>query len=249
MVYVLIVLFGLAVGSFLNVVIYRLPGKISFVKGRSFCPHCKHALTAIDLIPLISFLLLRGRCRYCGKPIAWQYPLVELATAGAFLLFFLHEGFSIAFLVHLIFAAFLIVIFVIDFERYLILDVVSLPGILFAFLGSVFFLHEPLVSVLIAGILGGGFFLIQFVLSKGKWIGGGDIRLGVLSGFMLGLERFSLALVLAYIVGAFVGIVLILGGKKSWKSKMPFGTFLSASTLIFLLFGQQIADWFFSFYL
>lgn len=241
---ILVAILGLVVGSFLNAVIYRLHVKVSFMRGRSYCPNCKHDLNAKDLVPLFSFLFLRGKCRYCNKKISWQYPLVEFFTMASFLILYLQFGLNIDFFVYLIFTGFLMVIFVYDLKYYLILDKVSVPAIIVAFLLSFFVLEIDIVSLLISALIGGGFFLLQFVISKGKWIGGGDIRLGVIMGLMLGYPVILVALFIAYILGSVIGVVLIAGKKKKWKSQVPFGTFLSIATYIAFIVGEYIVEYY-----
>lgn len=236
----LVLIVGLVVGSFLNAVIYRLHVGKSFVRGRSFCPHCKHGLAGPDLVPLFSFIFLRGKCRYCHQPISWQYPLVEAGMAAAFLALYLHLGFQPQFFVYALYTCFLMVIFVFDWRYYLILDRVSVPAIIIALPLSVFVLHIPITSLLIGGLIGGGFFFLQFLVSRGKWIGGGDIRLGLIMGFMLGTGPVLVALFIAYLTGSIIGGALVIVRKKQWKSQVPFGTFLSAATFITFLVGQGI---------
>ena len=240
MTFILVIILGLVVGSFLNAVIYRLKVGVSFLKGRSYCPFCEHDLTFWDLIPLFSFVFLKGKCRYCQKPISWQYPLVELATALAFLLLIWHFGLGYEFFVYLIYTCFLLVIFTYDLRYYLIPDKVSLPAMVVAFLLSFFVLKISLISLLGGALIGGGFFLVQFVVSKGKWIGGGDIRLGILMGVMLGYQQLLVALFIAYLLGSFIGLGLIIFGKKKLRSQVPFGTFLSLATFIAFLFGDLL---------
>lgn len=240
----IVVIFGLAVGSFLNAVVYRLHQKISFMHGRSFCPWCRHELRATDLIPVVSFFMLRGRCRYCRKKISWQYPLVELTTAVVFLLLWWQFGITWSLLVYMLYSAVLIVIFVFDLKYYLILDKVTLPAMAVAAVLSALILRIDVLSLAIGALVGGGFFWLQFVVSKGKWIGGGDIRLGLLMGLMLGFPNILVALFIAYFLGSMIGIALIAGKEKKWKSKVPFGTFLSAATVVAILVGQQIIDYY-----
>ncbi|MFH0804814.1 MAG: prepilin peptidase [Patescibacteria group bacterium] len=241
---VLVAILGLVVGSFLNVVIYRLHAGVNFVRGRSYCPHCKHDLSAADLVPLFSFIFLRGRCRYCRKSISWQYPLVELGTSLAFLALFCRFGLTPEFFVYLVYAALLVAVFVYDLRYYLILDRVSLPAAVIGFVFSLTILHISAVHLLIGGAIGAGFFLLQFVVSRGRWIGGGDIRLGLAMGFMLGYPHVLVALFVAYVLGSLVGIGLILAGGKTWQSKVPFGTFLTAATLLTFLFGEQVVSYY-----
>ena len=241
---ILVAILGLVVGSFLNAVVYRLHVKVSFMRGRSYCPSCKHDLGAKDLVPLFSYLFLKGKCRYCSKKISWQYPLVEFFTMVSFLTLYWQFGLSIDFFVYIIYTIFLIIIFVYDLKYYLILDKVSVPAIIVAFLLSFFVLEIEFVSLLISALIGGGFFLLQFVISKGKWIGGGDIRLGVIMGFMLGYPVILAALFIAYILGSVIGVVLIAGKKKKWKSQVPFGTFLSIATYIAFIVGEYVVEYY-----
>lgn len=255
MFYALIVILGLISGSFLNAVIFRLKSGEQFITGHSKCPRCGHALGFWDLIPLFTFIFLRGKCRYCHQPIDWQYPLVELVTAAVFTigcLYFL--PLSVAFynqpltsylpyLAYLIFSCFLIIIFVYDLRYYLILDKVSLTALVIAF-GANYLLGRPLFNLAGAATLIGGFFTLQFIVSRGKWIGGGDIRLGLVMGAMLGWPISLVALGLAYLIGAAIGLILVAFKKKDLNSQLPFGTFLSLTTWACLLWGQKILAWY-----
>lgn len=241
---VLVIILGLMVGSFLNAVIYRLHAKVSFLRGRSYCPHCKHTLATKDLLPVISFVMLRGRCRYCRKAISWQYPLVELATALAFLLLYGTFGLGVELFVYFVYTAFLIIMFVYDLRYYLILDKVSLPLMLVAALGSWLLLRVDPLQLLYGAVAVGGFFLLQFMLSRGKWIGGGDIRLGVVMGLMLGWPQVLVALFIAYCFGSVVGIGLVLTRQKRWQSQVPFGTFLTAATFAGFFLSDRVVQYY-----
>lgn len=243
--YLVVIIMGLITGSFLNAVIFRLNQKTSFVKGRSKCMSCKHELGVLDLIPVFSWLFLRGKCRYCKKKIDWQYPVVELGTAVLFvwaLIETMHAS-SVQTIFYFIIIAFLIIIFVYDLRYQLILDRVSLPAIVIALLGNLY-LGEIWWSLLLGAGIGGGIFLLQFVVSRGKWVGGGDIRLGVLMGVLLGWEKTLVALFLAYVMGALVGVILIIKKKKQMGEAIAFGTFLVVGTLIALFYGDVIIDWY-----
>ncbi len=239
-------IFGLVIGSFLNVVISRLGAKKSFWSGRSFCPHCHKPIYWYDNIPLLSFIILGGKCRSCHKKISWQYPAIELATGLIFLLLFGYFGLSAKFFIYVIFSTFLIVIFVYDLKHYLILDRVSIPAMVVAFLASLYLGVNP-ASLILGVIIGGGFFAVQFFISGGKWVGDGDIRLGALMGLMLGLKFLLLALFFAYLMGSVVGLALIVFGRKKMSSALPFGPFLTLATFITLLFGQKILNWYLNF--
>jgi len=248
----LLAVLGLIIGSFLNVVILRLKAGEQFVKGRSKCLNCSHNLGFWDLIPLFSFIFLKAKCRYCKAKISWQYPLVELATGILFIIGYYHFllGNNLItqlpyYLVYLIFTCFLIVIFVYDFKYYLILDKVSLTAFALAMVLNIY-LGKSWQGLLLASLVVGGFFLFQFLISKGTWIGGGDIRLGLVMGAMLGWPHVLAALFLAYILGAVVGLILLIVKIKGWKSQLPFGTFLTPATLIVYLWGNNLINWYFN---
>jgi len=240
----LVAILGLIVGSFLNAVIYRLHKKVSFLRGRSYCPWCKHDLSAKDLIPLFSFLFLKGKCRYCRKNISWQYPLVEFGTMATFLILYWQFGLTLDFFVYLIYTSLLMVIFVYDLKYYLILDKVSVPAMAVAAICSYFILNISILDMFVGVLIGGGFFLLQFYISKGKWIGGGDIRLGIVMGLMLGWPAILPALFLAYVLGSIIGIILIISKKKKMKSQVPFGTFLSLATFLTFIIGDVVIDYY-----
>ncbi len=237
---ILIFIFGLCVGSFLNVVIYRLQKKQSVVKPHSYCPRCRHRLFWFDLIPMVSFVILRGSCRYCQKKISWQYPLVEAACGLLFVFFLLADGLTPILFFHLLFSVILLLVFVYDLKYFLIPDAFILVGAVGAILASIFWGTPVFPQALLGSILGGGFFAFLVLISRGRWMGGGDVKLGFLMGLILGWSHLLLALFLAFVGGALVGIILILAGKKTLKSAVPFGTFLSVATLVALLFGDKL---------
>lgn len=234
---------GTALGSFCNVVIYRLHAGGSPVRGRSYCPHCKHTLAPADLVPVLSFLLLRGKCRYCGGAISAQYPLVEIAMGIATALMVFRFGITAASAAGIVLAGMLLIIFVYDLKHQLILDRVSIPAMVVGIAASIA-LHRPFLSILVGGILGAAFFLVQYLLSKGRWIGGGDIRLGAVLGLALGWPLVAVAMVIAYLSGAAVAVVLIISRKRTLKSMVPFGTFLSAAGVVTYLWGDAILAWY-----
>lgn len=241
-----IFILGLLVGSFLNVVIFRIHRSESFLAGRSKCLFCKHALHPRDLVPLFSFLVLRGRCRYCRHQISWQYFWVELACGLAFVLIYQHAWPDyLQILAWLIAACFLIIIFVYDLKYYLILDKVIIPAIVLAFLANVLLGVHP-GNLLLAGLLGGGFFWLQYVMSHGRWIGGGDIRLGAYLGVLLGWPQVVTALFIAYVGGSLVSVALLIWQRKGLKDKVPFGTFLTVAAFIALLYGDKLVNWYWS---
>jgi len=234
--------FGLATGSFLNVVIFRMRLGKNFL-GRSACLACGKILKWVDNIPVLSFINLKGRCRYCQSRISWQYPLIELSLGIIFIFGYFRFGINLELMAFVIFAAFLSVIFVYDLKHYLILDKVTVPAMVLALVLNPLFGKSPVDLILGASILA-GFFLLQYFISGGRWIGGGDIRMGAVMGFMLGWKLGLLALFMAYMFGAVAGVVLLALKKKKIGSEIPFGTFLSLATLICLLYGQEILNWY-----
>lgn len=239
-------LLGLIVGSFLNVVIYRLKNGESAFQGRSHCPLCKHTLAWQDLIPLVSFVLLRGKCRYCGGRISLQYPFVELATSLIFLLifneFFLPAGgFQTLYL--FIIASLLIVLFVYDLRHYILPDKILFPAIGLALFWNLFALNE-LANPLAAGVIASAFFFAIFVLSKGRAMGFGDVKLALFMGLFLGWPNILVALLFAFVAGAILGIGFILLRQKGWRSEIPFGPFLIAGTFVAFLWGKELVDWY-----
>ncbi|MBI4363473.1 MAG: prepilin peptidase [Candidatus Doudnabacteria bacterium] len=263
MVIVIVIVLGLITGSFLNVVIFRLHSGKSFLfrrrafssgrnsdrasaseLARSQCLTCGRQLQALDLIPLLSFLFLRGKCRYCGKKISWQYPIVELATAITFGLLVQNFQFSIfnfQFWFQAIIASFLIVIAVYDYKHYLILDKVILPASLTALIYQIW--QGNLAWALLGALIIAGFFSLQYFASKGRWIGFGDVKLGIFLGLIFAQNALGF-LVFAYVVGAVVALLLMAFGGKGLKSRVPFGTILGFSAIIFLLWGDRLVQWY-----
>jgi prepilin signal peptidase PulO-like enzyme (type II secretory pathway) len=243
--------FGLFIGSFLACLVYRLENNQSFLRSRSFCPKCKHTLGVWDLAPVLSFVWLRGKCRYCRQEISWQHPLSELGTAVVFFLvsFFSSDYSSLVY--YLIASSFLIIIFIYDLKHYLILDKVIYPAIALAlafnsrllFSGQASLFFSFLLSALGAAL----FFILIILVSRGKWLGQGDVKLAIFMGLLLGWPGIALALFLANFLGAIIGIGLILARKKSLKSEVPFGPFLVVGTLIALFWGERIVNWYLNF--
>ena len=291
MIYLIIFIIGLSAGSFLNCLIYRLEEEKSFLKGRSYCPHCKQVLKWQDLIPVLSFLILRGKCRYCQKPISLQYPLVELITgllfvlifnfspalaenpavAGQFSIFSAFGGIPLGWdnfqtLINLCFLfsvfCFLIIIFVFDLKHFIIPDKIIYPAIGIVFLYRLFeilnffprqgggsCLGGTIFNYLISAVLAGAFFLFVVLITKGRGMGIGDIKLAFLMGLFLGFPDILVALFFAFIIGAIIGIGLILMKKKTLKSEVPFGPFLVAGTFIAFFWGQTFIDWYFQLFI
>jgi len=240
--YLIIFLFGLIVGSFLNCIIYRLEVGKSFLGGHSFCPYCKHELVWHDLIPVFSFLMLKGKCRYCQKPISIQYPLVELTTAILFVLVFnsqnlLNTGYL------LLTTSFLIIIFVYDLKHYIIPDKVIFTAILTSFL-FLFTTNSLLLNAVLSAFGASFFFLLIYLISQGQWMGFGDVKLSFLMGLHLGFPNILVALFSAFFTGAIIGLILIAQSKKTLKSMVPFGPFLVFGTFLAMFYGELIINWY-----
>lgn len=248
---------GTVIGSFLNVLVFRTHGNESLL-GRSHCMTCEQPIKFYDLIPVLSFFLLRRRCRHCRAPISWQYPLIEFTTGLLFMLIYLRydEGIFVPavadstmlwlyFWRDVLFALLLVIVFVYDLRYTMILDRFTLPAMIVALILN-FWLGVPATSLLLGGFLLAFFFAAQFLISEGRWVGGGDIRMGALMGFMLGFQNSLVALFIAYMLGAAVGLLLVLSDKATPKSQIPFGTFLAIATFIALTIGDQIVTWYLS---
>jgi len=244
MLYLFIFLFGLSVGSFLNCVIYRLEIGSSFLKGRSFCPYCKHTLSWQDLIPVLSFVFLQGLCRYCRQKISLQYPLVELATGTIFLLIFLTNSNIYAYAFLLLMASFLIVIFVYDLKHYIIPDSMVFSAIAAALLYQLLFFWPDLYLPFLSAIGASGFFLAIVLFSRGKWMGLGDVKLAFFMGLLLSWPHIIVALFLSFLIGAIIGLGLISASRKTIKSEIPFGPFLILGTAIAFFWGDMIVEWY-----
>ena len=241
-------IFGAIVGSFLNVVILRLPQEnASIAFPASHCPKCKAELHWYENVPVLSYLFLRGKCGHCGVKISIQYPLVELTMALLSLGLFAKFGVSFLFLGYFLFAASLLVIIVIDYYHYIIPDVIDLPGIVLGFLFSFF---NPLVSwqsSLLGILVGGGFFwLVAWlfeVIRKKEGMGGGDIKLLAMIGAWLGWQSLPFVIFFSALTGAIIGSVGLYLLKREQSSMIPYGPFLSVAALIYMYSSETISKY------
>lgn len=234
--------FGSIVGSFLNVCIYRIPAGKSIVLPSSHCMNCNQPIKFYDNIPIISYILLRGRCRNCNIKISLMYPVVEGLTAALSALLFVQYGLSLQYLLTFIFTCALIIITFIDLEHQIIPDVITLPGIPLFFLAAIFFMNmRPLDSLLGIAIGGGLFYLIAAgyeLLRKTEGMGGGDIKLMAMLGAFLGWQSLWFILLVSSILGAVVGIAAMLSKGEDMKYAVPFGPFLSVAAVSYLFLGD-----------
>lgn len=236
-------IFGLLIGSFLNVLIWRLPREES-IQGRSHCPNCGHTLNWLDLFPVLSIILFRAKCRYCKSKISLRYPLIEVITATLFAFAWVHFT-PVDFVSTLLFAkaliiiAVCIVVFVIDLEHYLILDKVIFPVLVVM---GMFAIALQTYGNFVASIVGFIPFWAMWHYSKGKWMGFGDAKYLAFMGLALGPISLAVGLFVSFTVGALIGLILIVIGQKNMSSKLPFGTFLAFSTILGLFFGPKLWD-------
>lgn len=262
MIIAILFVLGLCLGSFVNAWVWRVreqskskkpKQELSILHGRSMCPSCKHTLGAYDLVPVFSWLFLRGRCRYCRKPISVQYPAVELATASLFMLSYVFWPASWSVYQYMLLGFWLVQLVILmalavyDLRWYL------LPNRMVAALGVVVglqilvqyvFLRSGgwvLLSSILAAAVGGGFFWILFQISDGKWIGGGDVKLGAILGLIVATPiKAFLVLFLASLLGLLIALPLLISRQAGKGTQLPFGPFLIAATIIVSLFGSQV---------
>lgn len=269
MIVLILIVLGLCFGSFVNALTWRLheqskkhskedAKKLSIMKGRSICPHCHHQLAAKDLLPLVSWVLLRGKCRYCKKPISWRYPAVELLTTLLFVASYLYwpdkpfETYDwLNFGLWLVCLVGFVALLSYDIRWMLLPNKIVFP-LFIPVLASVFAEAifstkdmQPFIDAALGGLIGGGIFYILFQISGGKWIGGGDVKLGFLLGILIGgAEHAFLLLFMASLLGTLFILPLMLAKKITHKSRIPFGPFLIVAAVIVQLWGQDILNWY-----
>lgn len=276
MIIVMLIVLGLCMGSFVNALVWRLHkqqeqsnakspklkkaknSSLSILNGRSMCPSCRHALAWYDLIPVLSWFSLKAKCRYCHKPISWQYPAVELLTASLFVASYVFwpqtlalysEAFLFAF--WLIFVTGFIALAIYDLRWMILPDRIVFPlqflAVIYALL-TILVLQKGLSGLLaafLAVLSSAGLFYVLFQISKGKWIGGGDVKLAVVLGLVLGDPiKVFMMLFIASLLGTCISLPLLMIGKFNRTSKLPFGPLLIIGTTIVYLFGSHLIDWY-----
>jgi leader peptidase (prepilin peptidase) / N-methyltransferase len=248
---IFLLLFGLAVGSFLNVCIYRLPRHESLNWPGSHCTACNRALSWYENVPVVSWLALRGRCRTCGEPISPVYPIVEAVTGAVFVAGFFIYGWTPLLAVRLLFASAMIVLFAIDLRHHILPNVITVPGAVIGFLLS-FLLPPGWLASLIGLVAGGG---VLFVIGETYYrlrgiegLGMGDVKMLATIGAFLGWKLMLVTLVLASFAGSFVGIGLLLSGRGDMKFALPFGTFLAVGALVAAVAGDPLLAWYLGMY-
>ncbi|HQZ40075.1 MAG TPA: prepilin peptidase [Vicinamibacterales bacterium] len=248
---VLVGVLGLAIGSFLNVVIHRLPRGQSLLTPPSTCPSCGTRLRAIDNVPVLSWIALRGRCHACRAPISAQYPLVEGATAALFVLVAWLTPVGPVLVAHLVLVVLLVVLFGIDWHHQILPNVLTLPGIvigfLFSLLGPPGWMASLMGATLGAGILY-GIAAVYFAVRREEGLGMGDVKMLAMIGAFLGWKAVLVTLILASFSGALVGVGLIAASRGGMRLALPFGTFLSVGALAAMLVGEPLVTWYAGFF-
>jgi leader peptidase (prepilin peptidase) / N-methyltransferase len=237
-------IFGLIIGSFLNVLIYRIPLKLDFVKGRSFCPSCHHELGAFDLFPVFSYVFLKGQCRYCHEKISLRYPLIELLTGILFTLVYLRFGLSITSLIGILLTSTLIVLSMIDLDTMEFNDGFSIFILILGAISMAIFLPNPMTTIF-------GMFVISLpmyaIAALTGGFGGADIKLMGAAGLLLGFPNIIVAFFIGVLTGGIQAVVLLKKGNDK-KSMMPFGPHLALGIYLAFLVGKPLLDWYLGFF-
>jgi len=238
---ILFFILGSVVGSFLNVVIYRLPRHESLIFPQSHCPKCGHKLSSSDLIPIVSYIFLKGKCRYCGAKISPIYPTIEGLTGILFALIYLKFGFSLLTFKYIIFISFLIVVAFIDLFEGVVFDSVVIPGALVGFLfGALHNLKDTIFGVIFYAVLFFLIIVISKIFYKEGGMGEGDLTAGIMIGAFLGLRLGIVAFLLSFFIGAIVGILIMLVSKKGGKTQIPFVPYMAIASILAIFFGNYI---------
>jgi leader peptidase (prepilin peptidase) / N-methyltransferase len=235
---------GLIIGSFLNVCIYRIPKNESISFPPSHCTSCDNKIGSYDLIPVLSYILLKGKCRHCGEKISIKYPIIELLTGVLFVLLYIKFGLSFELVKYSALTGWLIVIGIIDFETTDIYFKTTITGIIAAgvFIIVGYFLGYGVSEYILGGLLGSGLISVIVLLTKG--MGWGDVEVFLLSGLFIGLKLTAITLFFSFIIGGVAGILLIILKKKSRKDYIPFAPYITIGTMIAVLIGDQILKWY-----
>jgi len=249
-----IVLFGLAWGSFLNVVIYRLPRGLNLATPPSACPGCGKRIRPWDNVPVLSYLILRGKCRACGFHIPVSYFLVEVLTPAALLLVFRHHGseFGVPFFASALFTSAMISLAFIDYHDGVVPDAITLPGTLAALVYGIFRNDVSFRQSLVGAVVGSAFLLAVYgaylLIRRKEGLGMGDVTMMLVIGAFLGWPRTILTLILGSFAGSLIGIMLIVARKKDMQTALPFGTFLAPAAFAAMLWGDRIIRAYLSLY-
>ncbi|KZL93394.1 prepilin peptidase [Clostridium magnum] len=237
----IIFIFGAIIGSFLNVCIYRIPREESIVYPPSSCTTCKNVIKGYDLVPIISYLFLKGKCRYCGEKVSIRYPIIEFTTGILFVITFIKFGISLDFAKYIVLISLLVVVSMIDLDTTDVYFSTTLTGIISSaiFLGIYLYMDIPIGSYIYGGVIGGGLLSLIILITKGG-MGWGDAEICLVCGLFLGLKLTIIMLFLSFIIGSVIGLLLILSGKKSKKDYIPFGPFIAIAAIVTIFVGERI---------
>lgn len=242
---IIIAVLGLVVGSFLNVLIFRIDNLKSVLKGRSYCPHCKKTLLWKDLVPLFSFLILGGKCRYCRKNISWQYPIIEATTGIVFALLYSHfSDHPLTFIYYAVVFSLLIVVLTHDYLTQYIQEEFMVPALILIFVLSWYFGGFGFLNMIYGGLIGAGIPAILVLISKEKWMGRGDIEVGLALGLLLGFPVAVFGFFLACFLGSIYGLILMYYKNITLKARVPFAPALIIATFLSLIWGERIVNWY-----
>ena len=248
---IFLVLGGLAVGSFLNVCIYRLPNNISIVTPRSYCTACGRTLRWFENVPLLGYIILRGRCRTCGTRISFVYPAVEVATPALFLLQYWQLGWQPLLAVRLVFCCAMVALFVIDLRHRILPNLVTLPGVVVGLVASVF-VDPGWLDAVIGAAVGGGVLLgvaeLYYRVRGEEGLGMGDVKMLAMIGAFLGWQLMLVTLLLASTLGSVIGIGMLSLGLGDSKYALPLGSFLALGAVVATVVGEPFVGWYISFY-
>ncbi len=248
MIFAISFIFGAIVGSFLNVCILRIPAGKSIAYPPSHCPKCQYPIKWYDNIPMMSYLILMGKCRNCKERISFRYPLVEFLAALFSLAAMIMFGPSLVYFIYFAFVSSLIVITFIDLDHQIIPDIISLPGIPLGFLASFVLPEITYKESLIGIVIGGGLLLLVAVgyefIAKKEGMGGGDVKLLAMIGAFLGWKGVLFTIFSGSLVGTIIGVTIMVAQGKDSKYAIPFGPFLSMGALLYLFFGEPIIYWY-----
>lgn len=241
--------FGLCIGSFLNVCIYRIPQNLSIVRPRSRCPKCGYQIPFYDNIPLVSYILLKGRCRNCQNTISFRYPMIELMSGLLAVSTFLRFGLSVEGVIYYAFIEVLLMITFIDIDHRIIPDSISLPGIPINFIASFFISSVTWKEALIGILVGGGSLFIvaslYHLITGREGMGGGDIKLLAMIGALIGWKGVLYTIFVSSAIGTVVGIIFMILKHGTMKLAIPFGPFLAIGAISYVLFGKELIRWYF----
>ncbi len=238
---ILFFIYGLFIGSFLNVCIYRIPSGISIIKPHSSCGSCGHKLNFADMVPVVNYIVNKGKCRYCGSNYSVQYPLIEILNGLLYVLVYIRFGLTLNSVLYCLIISLLITISIIDLRHKIIPDGLNIIGL---GLGIIYIIiNKQLSDSLIGAATGLGLFLLIALITNA--MGGGDIKLMAVLGLIFGIKGILFTTLFSFVTGAVISVILLALKIKSRKDEIPFGPFISLSALIYIFFGNEIINWYF----